>query len=74
MKSNENTGEWTIARVKDELPNVKIKIDGKVETGGVRGSKDKFATVWVYRLGATYYSFSWDAVCRALNSGRPLKV
>lgn len=33
--------KWTIekVKVKDELPDVKIKIDGKIYTGHVRGRK-----------------------------------
>lgn len=64
---------WTVARVKNELPDVQVKTLTGVLTCRVAGSKNKFASVYAPSTGHTW-EYSWDAVCRALNTGKPLRV
>lgn len=67
-------GKMTVAQVKKELPNVKLKIGKRVTTGKVTGRMNKFASVHEFGKLGTVYKFSWEAVARSVNSGRPLKV
>lgn len=66
--------EWDTARVKAELPNVPVQIDGEVFTGVVRGRLLTFAHVHVgdhvdspgpYR---GFVEVSWSQIARVLNS------
>ena len=67
--------QWTIEKVKSELPDVKVKIDGKIYTGEVRGRLNDFATVTVFFLSpGTMFTYSWETITRALNNNKPLLV
>ena len=59
----------SIYTVKRDLPDVKIKIDGKVVTGKVRGRMEDFATVW---SGNANYEYAWQTIANALNNDKPL--
>jgi hypothetical protein len=62
----------TIAEIKAQLPNVKIRIHGKLTTGRVTGRLNEFASVSEFqKLGAIYH-FSWEAVQRAVNNNSVL--
>ena len=63
--------EWTIERVKEELPCVQVILgDGTVVEGQVAGRKLRFAQVRVTLYGSTFSEqYSWGAVASALNRG-----
>ncbi len=70
---------WTVKRVKEELPTVKIKIGGVVSDGRVSGRLNKFATVSVTndkpRSGVPLFydaQFAWETIANCLNSGNTL--
>jgi len=63
---------WTVESVKEELPDVKIIINGKVHIGQVRGRKNRFAGVHSSDYMANW-QYSWSAIVNSLNHDRPLK-
>ena len=74
----------TIEEVKRELPPVLILWNGKKYGGRVTGRLNKFASVSPHTLGrkdgrvdiimGPIFEFSWDAVCSAVNTGKPLRA
>lgn len=74
--------EMTIQQVKDTLPLVNIRLGNSVFKAATSGRKQQFAIVWLPAPGVHYYKkikhqhwqYSWEAVCRAVNSGVPLEV
>ena len=62
----------TIEQVKDELPDVSVKWRGTVYRAGVRGRKNRFATVFLFDLPEVSAEWSWAAVARSVESGCPL--
>ena len=78
-----NDTPMTIADVKRDLPMVKIKFNGKLFWGKVTGRLNQFATVspfilidnrsnLVKTIMGPCYTYSWDAVTRSINTGKPL--
>lgn len=61
----------TIKEIKEQLPDVKIRVNGKVETGKVRGRALQYAVVFV---GDNSWEYSWEAMQRAVNKNRILEV
>ena len=63
---------WTPERVKEELPDVKVRLADRktVVTCGVRGRKNQFATVFFPDDRREEYA--WTAVAWSLNTGTPL--
>ena len=62
---------YTIESVKQDLPAVKIRINGKIVEGSVKGRKNRFATV---RYENYQWDFAWETIVRALNNDTPLRV
>lgn len=69
-----STGKWDSARVKAELPNVPVQIDGEVFVGNVRGRLLQFAHVHVgdsLDSPGPYRGFTmcaWSTIAHVLNS------
>lgn len=63
---------WTADRVREELPEVMVEIDGQKFRGQVRGRLNRVATVFV--RDNLSFEFAWHTISRALNSNRSLKV
>ena len=64
---------WTVARVKEELPDVQVMHHGKVVTMQVRGRKLGFAFVSTFMDTSVSLEYAWSTVARSLNTGRPLR-
>mgnify|MGYP001608389025 CR=1 FL=1 len=64
---------WTAARVKAEHPDVTVRHADQEYRGRVTGSGD-YAHVTIWRSAQDWQSWewSWPAIARHLNSGRPL--
>ena len=64
---------WTAARVKTERPDVTVRHAGQEYQGRVTG-RGNFASVTIWRGPQDWqtWEWSWAAVTRSLNSGRPL--
>jgi hypothetical protein len=63
----------TIEQIKEELPDVQIKVFNKIVTGHLAGRKNEFAGVWVEIDGTQLnWTFSWFAIKEALANNRPL--
>jgi hypothetical protein len=67
---------WTITKVKDELPPVKVRgANGKLFDGYVIGRLNQFATVVVNSdAGTATFEFAWGTIANALNAGRTLTL
>lgn len=66
---------WTVERVKDELPDVQVLVDGKSYRMIVRGRKLPFAQVRPFEVGsAVQYEFAWSTIADCLNRGVPLRA
>lgn len=65
---------WTVARVIAEMPAVKIRIRGKVETGRISGAQLPFPVVSVDRGRGERegYEFAWETIAHSLNENLPL--
>ena len=63
---------WTVERVKELLPKVKIIVNGQVIEANVSGRKLQFAVVWTTE-NQQGWQYSWPAIVNSLNHGRPLK-
>lgn len=66
--------EWTIATVKEELPNVTVKDGETVYEAWVRGRRNKFAGVsWGDKKQYTV-EVAWETIVHCLNFGKPINV
>jgi hypothetical protein len=67
---------WTIKRVKEELPEVKVKLPGgRVVAGYVKGRTLDFAKVYFDYCGLQISKeYAWEAVVKALNEDSPLSI
>lgn len=72
----EEKDTWTAERVKDELPDVKVKLkSGKTVTGKVSGRKNQFANVVVKTGdGDITEEFAWTTLARALNNNTSVTI
>lgn len=65
--------KWTVQRVREELPEVPVTVQGVVCIGQVAGRCLPAARVYFTYLGDMFNAeWSWTAVARALNTGKPL--
>jgi hypothetical protein len=62
---------WSAETVRQDLPDVKVKLDGRILDCRTCGRLNEFATVFVHGY-AMQWQFSWHAIAHSLNSGRPL--
>jgi hypothetical protein len=70
------SGPWTVARVKDELPDVRVSgMWGSNIPATVRGRRLAMARVH-FRIGGQPYSveYAWNTIVTALNTGQPLRA
>lgn len=65
---------WTIAMVKEQLPDAQVRIGKKVYAAHVSGRNAPFATVWLPMSPYLSWKFSWQAVARSLTAGTTLLV
>ena len=68
----------TIEEVKAQLPNVRVRFQGKIFNGNVRGRLNKLATVSIVpsRTYPNQYvedKFSWEAIQHSINTDTPLQ-
>lgn len=57
----------TIEEIKENLPDVKIEFEGKVQSAHVRGRKNKFASV-ILKNGLVF-EYAWQTIERVINNG-----
>ena len=67
---------WTVARVIREMPAVKIRVRGKVETGRIAGTKLPFPMVSVQRGPGAWesFEFAWETIAHCLTAERILET
>jgi hypothetical protein len=71
---------WTPERVRKELPQVQVLVNGKILPGRTSGRLNQFATVTVDNHGTLHrgnrpwydFSYAWETIAGALNKGTPL--
>ena len=73
-----NPQAWTVARVKDELPDVKVMVgprqNNAIVTGQVRGRKMDFPRVYFTVNGIENSAeWAWQTIADCLNNDRPLR-
>ena len=67
--------KWTVARVKDKLPTVRVRIDGDMVDADVTGWKAPFATLHFTLHGVPNNAeAAWGALARSLNTGDPIQA
>lgn len=65
---------WTVEKVKEELPPVKVLVNGKVYAGEIRGRKLDFPTVFFNVNGMEVRGkWAWSTICNCLNNNKPLR-
>lgn len=62
----------TIEEVKQELPSVRIIWLGRMWSASIRGRQNKFATVVLQDTLAAAFTFTWEAIARAITTKTPL--
>lgn len=73
---------WNSQTVREQLPNVTVRIGKEVYSARVTGRLNPIATVTVmadnrkYLRGAPWIDlpYSWESIAHALNNNRPLTV
>ena len=65
---------WTAARAKAERPAVTIQHAGREYNGHVTGKKFARVTIWRSAQDWQTWEWSWSAIARSLNSGKPLTI
>lgn len=70
--------EWTVEKAKELLPDIQVKVGEKLYLAKVGGRKNPFAGVQLYdedknRPGGPI-EYSWEAIVRSLNTGKPLRA
>ncbi len=71
---------WTVAAIKEQLPNIKVRIGKKVVTGRISGRQRQFATVSVTNTGTLHRGnqiwidreVAWETLVHCLNVNRPV--
>lgn len=61
----------TINEIKEQLPDVKVNVNGKIETCQIAGRKLDYPSVYT-SIGR--FEYSWQAIERAINDNTALKV
>jgi hypothetical protein len=56
-----------VSEIKEALPDVKVKSDGQVYTGYVRGRLNRFATVWIPELDKSF-EVAWETITFCVNN------
>ena len=71
---------WTIEKVKNELPDIKINHHGKIIKGQIKGRKLKFPIVYYLRHNNLPFHdgheimVSWETVVDVLNHDRAIQI
>ena len=66
---------WTPATVREDLPDVTVRFRGREVQCITFGRQCDFARVQLQGArDVPAWEFSWDAIARSLNTGRPLRV
>jgi len=60
-----------IKEIKEKLPPVQVKYNGKIYTGRIIGRKLDFPTVYIEE-NQRAWSFSWQSIERAINTNKYL--
>lgn len=63
---------WTAARAKTERPDVTVRHAGREYPGLVTGGRFARVTIWRGPQDWQVWEWSWPALARSLNSGKPL--
>jgi len=69
--------EWTVHRVREELPDVQIMLwDGRRIAGSVHGRELPFARVHSLEptLPPMHWEVSWSTLANCLNNNRPVRI
>lgn len=66
--------DLTIEQVKEQLPCVEVRYQGKTVMALVRGRQNKFASVSLWPSHDVSFEYSWEAVHRAVVTGNPLRT
>ena len=64
----------TIEEVKEQLPPVDVRYQGKIMQAMVRGRLNRFASVSLWPSHDVSFEYSWEAVHRAVITGNPLRT
>jgi hypothetical protein len=63
---------WTISKVKDELPTIKVKHNGKIYDGQINGRRLDFPRVTIKVNGEWIKAeFAWQTLVNCLNTDKP---
>lgn len=64
---------WDVASVKAELPDIKVRVAGRIIKARIGGRLNPFATVTTAGSWGSYEA-AWGTIVYCLNNGRPLVV
>jgi hypothetical protein len=73
---------WTPEKVRKELPQVQVRVNGNILPGRVTGRLNEVATVTVDNHGTLHsgnkpwydFHFAWKTIADVLNLGTPLDI
>lgn len=61
---------WTVERVKAELPYVWVRVNGRVHSGQLIGRRNNYAVARIE--GAQIIEVAWATIAHCLNTNRPI--
>jgi hypothetical protein len=65
------TKTWTVASVKNELPDVKVNHNGNISFWRVRGRQNQFAGLY-NPITDDHIEAAWETVVNVLNNGKAI--
>jgi len=63
-----------ISKVKEKLPMVKVRFEGKVQPGYMRTGDTEYAYVHLKTLPGTKFQYTWDQIVDAVKNGTVLET
>jgi len=64
----------TIAEIKEQLPDVKVKLYGRIVTGQLAGRKLDYPTVHLRTCPPSSFQYSWETIQHSINTDTPLTI
>lgn len=75
LHASEEGQLWTVPMVKDKLPDVQVRYNGKIKTARVVGRKLPFAVVSLDLGHPTHWlnrEVAWETIVHCLNTNTPI--
>jgi hypothetical protein len=65
--------KFTVSKVKELLPNVRLNINGNIITCRTGGRLNKYATLFSTTTHQAVCTASWETITNCLNTNNPIR-